>query len=265
MKYIFFTCAVLSVVTTVGILYSLASQAWGFFQEIGVFDFLTGTNWSPDPQATVLRRTVRWCPARCWSRCWAPSSQCPWVLERPSTWPSTRPTRPVAYSSPSSRFWRAFPRLFTAYFALTFVTPLLQGFIGGSAHLERAQHRTGHGADDHSHRVVAERGRHGGSATLLARGGVRAGRHAHRGGAQSGGAGGALGHCGGVHPRAVAGHWRDDAGDHRGRRAAEPDLQPRRADPDHDRLHRPGEPGRSSARLGRVQHPLRGWVCCSSS
>ena len=47
MKYLFFTCAVLSIATTLGILFSLASQAWGFFQEIGVFEFLTGTEWRP--------------------------------------------------------------------------------------------------------------------------------------------------------------------------------------------------------------------------
>ena len=47
MKSIFFTCAVLSIATTIGILYSLASQAYGFFQDIGVIDFLTGTRWSP--------------------------------------------------------------------------------------------------------------------------------------------------------------------------------------------------------------------------
>ena len=47
MKSIFFICAAVSILTTVGILYSLASQAWGFFQEVGVIDFLTGSRWSP--------------------------------------------------------------------------------------------------------------------------------------------------------------------------------------------------------------------------
>jgi phosphate transport system permease protein len=47
MKAIFFICAAVSILTTIGILYSLASQAFGFFQEVGVIDFLTGSRWSP--------------------------------------------------------------------------------------------------------------------------------------------------------------------------------------------------------------------------
>lgn len=47
MKAIFFICAAVSILTTIGILYSLASQALGFFQEVGVIEFLTGSRWSP--------------------------------------------------------------------------------------------------------------------------------------------------------------------------------------------------------------------------
>lgn len=40
-------CALISVVTTVGIVIALFVPAFEFFQEISVVDFLTGTNWSP--------------------------------------------------------------------------------------------------------------------------------------------------------------------------------------------------------------------------
>lgn len=40
-------CAIVSVLTTVGIVFSLLSQAIGFFQEVPVWEFLTGTRWSP--------------------------------------------------------------------------------------------------------------------------------------------------------------------------------------------------------------------------
>ena len=45
--WIFFGCAILSIITTVGIVVSLLSQSLGFFREIHVWDFLFGTNWSP--------------------------------------------------------------------------------------------------------------------------------------------------------------------------------------------------------------------------
>ena len=46
-KAIFFACALVSILTTISIVVSLVSQAWGFFAEIPVWDFLTGTRWSP--------------------------------------------------------------------------------------------------------------------------------------------------------------------------------------------------------------------------
>ena len=44
---IFFTCAFLSIVVSVIIVYSLVSQAWGFFAEVSVSEFISGTRWSP--------------------------------------------------------------------------------------------------------------------------------------------------------------------------------------------------------------------------
>ena len=44
---IFFICAFLSIIVSVVIVYSLISQAWGFFSEISVFEFISGTRWSP--------------------------------------------------------------------------------------------------------------------------------------------------------------------------------------------------------------------------
>jgi len=39
--------ALISILTTTGIVLSLAGEAWTFFQEVGVNDFLFGTEWSP--------------------------------------------------------------------------------------------------------------------------------------------------------------------------------------------------------------------------
>lgn len=46
-RYLFFACAVVSILTTVGILMSLVVQSWGFFAEIPVWEFLGGDRWSP--------------------------------------------------------------------------------------------------------------------------------------------------------------------------------------------------------------------------
>ena len=46
-KALFFACAMVSVLTTIGIVVSLVFQAWGFFVEIPVWDFLLGDRWSP--------------------------------------------------------------------------------------------------------------------------------------------------------------------------------------------------------------------------
>lgn len=50
-------CAAVSVLTTLGILVSLLGETFAFFKEVSVWDFLTGTEWSPlfsDPQYGVL-------------------------------------------------------------------------------------------------------------------------------------------------------------------------------------------------------------------
>jgi phosphate transport system permease protein len=52
-----FLAALLSILTTLGIVFSLLSETIAFFGDVGVFDFLTGAEWSPlfsDPQFGVL-------------------------------------------------------------------------------------------------------------------------------------------------------------------------------------------------------------------
>ena len=46
-KWLFFSCAIVSILTTAGILITLIYQAMSFFSEISVWDFLTGTRWTP--------------------------------------------------------------------------------------------------------------------------------------------------------------------------------------------------------------------------
>ena len=46
-RIIFFLCAIISILTTVAILFTLIFQALSFFNEISIWEFLTGTRWTP--------------------------------------------------------------------------------------------------------------------------------------------------------------------------------------------------------------------------
>jgi phosphate transport system permease protein len=46
-KYLLMACALMTVLTTVGIIGVLAYEAFEFFREVPVFDFLLGTTWTP--------------------------------------------------------------------------------------------------------------------------------------------------------------------------------------------------------------------------
>ena len=46
-RLIFLTCALVSIATTVGIVVTLLRQSIGFFDEVSVWEFITGTRWTP--------------------------------------------------------------------------------------------------------------------------------------------------------------------------------------------------------------------------
>jgi phosphate transport system permease protein len=56
-RVLLFCAALLSILTTVGILFSLLSETFAFFGEVGLWDFVSGTEWAPlfsDPSFGVL-------------------------------------------------------------------------------------------------------------------------------------------------------------------------------------------------------------------
>ena len=44
---LFFLCALASIVTTLGIVITLVVESFGFFRDISIFEFLSGTRWAP--------------------------------------------------------------------------------------------------------------------------------------------------------------------------------------------------------------------------
>lgn len=124
-RWLFFFCAVASILTTVGILYSLFSQALGFFQEVHFWDFLTGTRWSPilRPQsfgvlplvAGTLLVTVL-----------AAGVALPVGLASAIFLAEYAPGRLRRVLKPILEVLAGIPTVVYGYFALTFITPQLQ-------------------------------------------------------------------------------------------------------------------------------------------
>jgi phosphate transport system permease protein len=92
-----------AILTTIGIVLSLAFESIRFFAEVPVGDFLFGLRWSPQRAASAPSRCSR---ARCSSRSSPCSSRCRWGSCRRSTSPTT-PARGCARSP--SRRWRCSP------------------------------------------------------------------------------------------------------------------------------------------------------------
>ena len=130
MKYLFFTCAVLSIATTVGILFSLASQAWGFFQEIGVFEFLTGTTWQPILKPTSFG-VLPLVSGTMLVAVLGALVAVPVGLGTAIYLAEYAPDRARRVLKPFLEILAGIPTVVYGYFAITFVTPLLQNFIGG--------------------------------------------------------------------------------------------------------------------------------------
>ena len=124
-KWVLFGCALVSVLTTVGIVFSLASQAAGFFFEVSIWDFLTGTRWTPilRPQSygvlplvggTLLVAGI------------AAVVALPVGLSTAIFLAEYAPGRVRRIIKPTLEVLAGVPTVVYGYFALTFVTPILQ-------------------------------------------------------------------------------------------------------------------------------------------
>lgn len=127
-EFILFLAACSSVATTIAILYILFKESWSFFQQVPIWDFLTGTKWTPlfvNPQYGVLpllSGTIT-------------SSVVALVVAIPlgtiaaiylSEFASSR-VREIA--KPALELLAAIPTVVYGYFALLYVTPWLQSIF----------------------------------------------------------------------------------------------------------------------------------------
>ena len=124
-RWIFFGCALISILTTLGIIFTLVSQAIGFFVEVSVWDFLTGTRWTPilKPRAygvlplvggTLLIAAI------------AAMVALPVGLAAAIFLSEYAPNKVRRIVKPVLEILAGIPTVVYGYFALTFVTPLLK-------------------------------------------------------------------------------------------------------------------------------------------
>ena len=127
-KYIFLACASLSILTTLAILLTLSYQAYEFFKEISIIEFLTGTRWTPilKPRSygvlplvsgTLLVTVI------------AAMVAIPIGLSTAIFLSEYAPDWLRRIIKPILEVLAGIPTVVYGYFALTFVTPLLQVFL----------------------------------------------------------------------------------------------------------------------------------------
>ena len=124
-KIVLALCAFVSVGTTVGIVVALFLPAFEFFGEISIVDFVTGTNWAPlfEPPAfgvlPLIAGTLL--VTGCAALVCIPFGLGSAIYLSEYARPRTR-----RYLKPALEVLAGIPTVVYGYFALTFVTPLLQ-------------------------------------------------------------------------------------------------------------------------------------------
>ena len=131
-EWLLFLCALLSVATTVGIVLVLAVETWAFLREVPLAEFLFGTEWTPlfaTPRFGVLPLVTGTALVSAIAMIVAmPMGLLSAIYLSEYATPGVR--RGV---KPVLEVLAGVPSVVYGYFALLFVTPLLQRFIPGLA------------------------------------------------------------------------------------------------------------------------------------
>jgi phosphate transport system permease protein len=118
-------CALVSVATTIGIVFALLLPALEFFQDISVVGFLTGTDWAPlfEPGSFGVLPLVA---GTLVVTVWACVVAIPFGLGAAIYLSEYARPRVRAFLKPALEVLAGIPTVVFGYFALTFVTPLLR-------------------------------------------------------------------------------------------------------------------------------------------
>jgi phosphate transport system permease protein len=127
-----FLCAALSVLTTIGIIFVLAIETYEFFREVPVVAFLTGTEWTPlfvNRQFGVLPLVA----GTMLVSAIAMTVSLPMGVLAAVYLSEYAPNTVRRIVKPILEILAGVPTVVYGYFALTFVTPLLQKVVPGLA------------------------------------------------------------------------------------------------------------------------------------
>ncbi|UHA72449.1 phosphate ABC transporter permease subunit PstC [Paenibacillus sp. 481] len=123
-----FMCAALSVVTTIGIVYTLITETLAFFQHVSISEFLFGTKWSPliAPQSfgilPLLSGTLLVTVIAC-------IVALPLGLASAIYLSEYAPQRVRKIVKPILEVLAGVPTIVYGYFALTFITPIIRSIF----------------------------------------------------------------------------------------------------------------------------------------
>ena len=124
-RWIFASCALVSVVTTIGIVILLLNQSIGFFQEVSAWEFITGTRWSPILKPTSFGVLPLVCGTLLVAVL-ASAVAVPVGLATAIFLSEYAPDRVRRVIKPALEILAGIPTIVYGYFALSFVTPLMQ-------------------------------------------------------------------------------------------------------------------------------------------
>ncbi|MCE5171337.1 phosphate ABC transporter permease subunit PstC [Paenibacillus profundus] len=125
---VLFMCAALSVLTTIGIVYTLFSETFSFFKTVNISEFLFGTKWSPliEPKSfgilPLLGGTLMVTVIAC-------LVAIPIGLASAIYLSEYAPTRVRKIVKPVLEVLAGIPTIVYGYFALSFVTPLIKSIF----------------------------------------------------------------------------------------------------------------------------------------
>ncbi|MEK3883121.1 phosphate ABC transporter permease subunit PstC [Paenibacillus sp. PL2-23] len=131
MPFLLFLCAIVSVLTTVGIVITLATETYQFFKHIPIFDFLFGTKWSPliPPKSygilPLLGGTLLITVIACLVAVPIGLASAIYLSEY-----APKSVRKVI--KPILEVLAGVPTIVYGYFALSFVTPIIQFFFNSA-------------------------------------------------------------------------------------------------------------------------------------
>ena len=127
-RWVFFGCALISIFTTLGIVFILIGQSIGFFSEVSIFEFLTGTRWTPILKPTAFG-VLPLVAGTLLVTILAAIVALPVGLATAIYLAEYAPDKARRVLKPMIEILAGIPTVVYGYFALTFVTPQLQRFF----------------------------------------------------------------------------------------------------------------------------------------